>query len=179
MGQSLEDDLNECLRSHVAPYLSQSDRRICCICSPERAVPACLASSPPHKKNGLRGDGAQCAQCVRAVCTVRACILRVLEESFGFLNPFLKPFPISLHFKVVQGHLAGVVHGIISDCLDTNPPCAPKPPQHAQSMHRARTTHACPTSAACVQRAQCVRAVCTVQNAMPKARAKAHSVKKT
>ena len=46
MGQFLEDDLNECLRPHVAPYLSQSDRRICCICSPERAVPACLASGP-------------------------------------------------------------------------------------------------------------------------------------
>ena len=109
---------------------------------------------------------AQCAQCVRAVCTVRACILRVLEDSFGFLNPSLKPFSISLDFKVVQGHLAGVVHGIISECLDTHPPCAQKPPLHAQSMHRAYTTHACPTSAACVQRAQCVRAVCTVHACM-------------
>ena len=71
MGQFLEDDLNECLRPHVAPYLSQSDRRICCICSPERAVPACLASSPPHKKKGLRGDGQE--NKMRAVCTMRAC----------------------------------------------------------------------------------------------------------
>ena len=71
MGQFLEDDLNECLRPHVAPYLSQSDRRIWCICSPERAVPACLASSPPHKKNGLRGDGQE--NKMRAVCRMRAC----------------------------------------------------------------------------------------------------------
>ena len=79
MGQVLEDDLNECLRPHVAPYLSQSDRRICCICSPERAVPACLASSPPHKKKWVKrrwpreqdarsvhNACVQCAPCVRA-----------------------------------------------------------------------------------------------------------------
>ena len=39
----------------------------------------------------------QCAQCVRAVSS----ILRVLEDSSGFLNPSLKAFPISLHFEVV------------------------------------------------------------------------------
>ena len=96
---------------------------------------------------------AQCAECVRAVCTVRACILRVLEEGFGFLNPSLKPFPISLHFKVVQGHLAGVVHGIISECLDTHTHCAPKPPitstKHAQGTHNACMPHLCRVRAAC------------------------------
>ena len=71
MGQFLEDDFHECLRPLVAPYLSQSDQRICCICSPERAVPACLASSPPHKKNGLRGDSQE--NKMRAVCIMRAC----------------------------------------------------------------------------------------------------------